>query len=400
MNVIVSIMILIILIGIWFFVDFQLGRRSHRKEKAPDPMPVRSGNAFLLPSGNKLYESLFQDIKDARDHIHILFYIVREDAISQDFFRLLMEKAGEGLTVRLLLDRIGCWKMSRKTLKELRENGVEIAVSQKMQPPFFFYSINRRNHRKIAVFDGKIGYLGGFNIGKEYLGFDPKLGRWRDFHLRLTQDGVQDLQSQFLKDWEKASGKNIGNPSRYFPPLEKGPIKLQLLSTDGNHLEEAFCRLIDGAKKEIFIGTPYFIPGDRLFNSLISAAGRGVNINIMVPLKADHPLVKEAAFPYFIPLIHAGCHIHQFYQGFYHTKVMVVDGEICDIGTANFDKRSLYLNQEMNCFIYDRPFIELVRAEIIADMERSDLLTIERLQKRSLLQKGKERTASLISELL
>ncbi|WP_066176068.1 cardiolipin synthase [Bacillus marinisedimentorum] len=400
MKIIVSALFFIILIGIWLFIDFKLGRRSHRKEKGPDPLPFRSGNAFLLSKGNMLFESLFQDIKDARDHIHILFYIVREDAVSQDFFQLLMEKAGEGVEVRLLLDRIGCWKMSRKTLKKLRESGVEIAASQRMQPPFLFYSLNRRNHRKIAIFDGKTGYLGGFNIGKEYLGFDPKLGRWRDFHLRLTQDGVQDLQSQFLEDWEKASGKKAGTAARYFPPLEKGPIKLQLVSTDGNLLEEAFCRLIDSAKNEIFIGTPYFIPGDQLFTSLLEAAGRGVRINIMVPLKADHPLVKEAAFPYFLPLIEAGCRIHQFYQGFYHTKVMVIDEEICDIGTANFDKRSLYLNQEMNCFIHDPAFISRVRAEIVADMERSDLLTIERLQSRSLLHRGKEMTASLISELL
>jgi cardiolipin synthase len=311
-----------------------------------------------------------------------------------------MEKAKNGVEVRLLLDRIGSLNLKRKMIKKLISSGVHFSFCHVPRFPFLFYSLNERNHRKISVIDGEIGYIGGFNIGKEYIGQDPKLGDWRDYHLRLHGEGVQDLQAQFLLDWENATNEKLADIEKYYPSLQKGKHTHQIVPTDGAFLQEVFINLIRKATDEIIIATPYFIPGSNLFKELISAADRGVTIKILVPMKADHPFVKEASFPYFKPLLEAGCKIHRYYYGFFHAKVIVVDGKFCDIGTANFDKRSLYLNHEINCIITDKDFIGSVRKSLFRDMEFSEEVTMEFLNKRSFLQRGKESLSTIISGLL
>lgn len=262
-----------------------------------------------------------------------------------------------------------------------------------------FFTLNRRNHRKLVIIDGAIGYVGGYNIGDEYLGRDPKFGLWRDFHLRLKGDGVQELQRQFLEDWQVAKQTYIKKESLY-PPLQKGEHSIRILPTDGVYLEDTFIDLIRQAQSTILIGTPYYIPGEVLQQELIQAANRGVHVKLIVPKKADHPLVKEAAFPYFYDLLENGIDIYQFYRGFYHVKALVIDSQVCDIGTANFDKRSFHVNHEINCLIYDPNFIQLVIKEMEHDLSTSERLTLDALSSRSLFQKGKEKIAALVSGLL
>ncbi|MCL6587867.1 MAG: cardiolipin synthase, partial [Anoxybacillus sp.] len=330
----------------------------------------------------------------------VLFYIVKTDDISQQFFSLLQQKAKEGVEVRLLVDWIGSFRLPRKTIRSLKKSGVRFAFSQKPSFPYFFYQLNRRNHRKITVIDGVIGYIGGFNIGKEYVGQDANFGDWRDYHLKINGEGVMDLQTQFLKDWEAATTEMLQQETRYFPELPRGTVVHRFIATNGSGLEEDFIHLIRQAKREIIIGSPYFIPSKKVMKALIDARKHGVAVTILVPLKADHPFVKEAALPYFYRLLKQGARIYRFYQGFYHAKTIIIDDDICDIGTANFDKRSFFLNGEMNCFIYDRAFTEQMKRVIHHELSRSEPLALDWWKKRSIWERGKESISILLSQWL
>ncbi|MGO4889117.1 cardiolipin synthase [Anaerobacillus sp. MEB173] len=389
---------LIFLLIVWLRIDFALGKKKQKSEAKPRKQVTRYGEVQLFDHGHDLFVDMFQKIENANDHIHMLFYIINDDSIGQKLLDHLKAKAKQGVTVRLLVDRIGS-KLSRATLQELKKAGVLFAYSHSPKFPYFFFTLNRRNHRKITVIDGKIGYIGGYNVGDEYLGRDPKFGPWRDFHLRIDGDGVQDLQEQFIEDWKIAWGEQL-NSDGYYPPLAKGSIELKILPTDGSYLEDTFLRLVNQANKSITIGSPYFIPGDALHSELINAAKRGVYVKIIVPKKGDHPLVKEAAFPYFGPLLKSGCRIYRYYRGFYHSKVLIIDDHLCDVGTANFDKRSFHINHEINCVIFDKEFIELVRQETENDIAISEELTLEKLNSRSFFHRGKERFSTWVSGLL
>ncbi|WP_028400623.1 cardiolipin synthase [Ectobacillus panaciterrae] len=390
----------LVLLVVWAGVDFCLGRRNQLKRAEVRKFPMRHSDFRLYTCGQTLYDDLFADIQHARHHIHILFFIVNNDRVSHKFLELLMEKARQGIEVRLLLDRIGSHHLSKDSIRQLRENGVHFSFCHTIRLPFLFYSANQRNHRKITIIDGKIGYIGGFNIGEEYLGHDPQLGNWRDYHLRLTGEGVQDLQVQFLHDWRDETKEDLIKESKYYPALAKGSALHRFVPTDGAYLQQAFLDLIEEAEHDLYIGTPYFIPGRKLQRALLRAAERGIRITILVPKKADHPLVREAKLPYCRPLLRAGCSIYQFEDGFFHAKIIMVDGRICDIGTANFDLRSLYINHEINCFIYDKSFIEVVKKEVDQDLENSQLLTLEEISNLPFSKRCKEWLATAVAFFL
>lgn len=401
MEAVLYILLAVGLFIAWLALDLHLGRKKHLKEVKRLKFPKRQGDIQLYADGNLLYEDLFDDMRKASHHIHSLFYMVRDDHASKEFLSILKYKADQGLEVRLLLDYFGSFDVKKETVKELKSHGIEVQYYHKPAFPFFFFSINQRNHRKITVVDGKIGYVGGFNIGKEYLGQDPEFGVWRDYHLKLEGEGVQDLQSQFIQNWEQAGDF----PSRewgdaYYPAAEKGPITHKLVPTNGGHLSETFLTLLQRAEKSIIICTPYFIPSDSLLEELLRALSRGVKVTVLVPAKADHPLVMDAAFPYFKAIIPAGAEVYRFYLGFYHAKVMVIDDHTCDIGTANFDKRSLFLNNEINCLIFDKEFVHKTVEEIHKDIHNSEKLTLEFIQKRSFMDKSREQLSKFLSPLM
>ncbi|WP_017756642.1 cardiolipin synthase [Calidifontibacillus oryziterrae] len=396
----IFLLVFLLFIG-WLFIDFRLGRKKHLQTASKRLYPNRNGKWMLFGDGQELYRSYFQDISDAKHHIHILFYIVKNDNVGHEFFSLLKRKARHGVKVRLLLDRIGSRNISKKEITELQNCGIEFAFSNRPVFPFFFYSLNYRNHRKVTVIDGKIGYFGGFNIGKEYLGQDPQLGYWRDYHLKLYGDGVQDLQTEFHLDWKRATGKYVPNDYRYFPSLIKGSLPLRFIPTDGAFIKEFLLELIQNAKSEIIIGTPYFIPGSEILTEILNASYRGVSVTVLVPLKADHAFVREASFPYFKKLLAAGCNIYRYTHGFYHGKIVLIDNELCDFGTANFDKRSFFINDELNCLITDPQFISKIQEEFKKDLYmHSEKLTISAYNKRPWLQRSKEAFSSFISDLL
>jgi cardiolipin synthase A/B len=391
---------ILLLIIIWLILDFQLGRKRHLSILEKNESAILHGDFDIFPHGKELFADYFQELKKAKKHIHVLFYILKDDEISHDFLHILEEKAREGVEVRLLLDRLGSFKVSKKAIKSLREAGGQFAFSNQIKFPFLFYSIQVRNHRKISIIDGAIGYLGGFNIGKEYIDLDKKLSPWRDYHLKITGESVPFLQRTFLNDWKEYAEVDV-NSSLYFPEQQlKGAVPHQFLATEGAFLEDSFIRLIKMAKESITIGTPYFIPSKIIFDNLISAANRGVIVNIIVPYTADHILVQEASFRYLRKLLKAGANIYQFKNGFYHAKTLTIDNQICDIGTANFDKRSLFLNKEINCYIYNSEFTERLMDIIHKDMFESEPLTLKDLTKWNFFRSVKERIAGVVSFFL
>ncbi|MFE0506289.1 cardiolipin synthase [Peribacillus butanolivorans] len=400
MKIITTLASIFLLIFTWCWVDFKLGHKRNMKQVTNIKYPPRKSDMTVFTSGKILFDDFIKEIKLAQDSIHILFYIVKNDKFSKEFLKLLQTKAEAGVEVRLLVDRIGSKNISRESIQELKKSGVHFSFSFKPKLPFLFYSIQKRNHRKITVIDGRIGYLGGFNIGKEYINQGEKLNPWRDYHVKITGEGVKDLQEVFLSDWVHDTNEDYRGTPAYFPTLVPGTQAHQVIVTNGSHLEQTLTRLIQQAEKKIIIGTPYFIPSQTLFQELRSALARKVSVTIIVPEMSDHPLVKEASFPYFRVLLKEGADILQFQRGFYHSKVILIDDIICDVGTANFDKRSLFLNSEINCLIFDQAFIEDVKKELAVDIAESKPLSRDSLSSINVVRTAKESLASILSPFL
>lgn len=396
----------ILFIILWFAIDFRLGQKRYLSSALQKETGILHGQFDIFMHGKELFADFFEEIRNARHHVHVLFYIVKDDRFGRDFLGLLKEKARAGLEVRLLVDRLGSWKMNRKMVGDLEAAGVQIAFSDKVRLPFVFYSSQVRNHRKITVIDGKIGYLGGFNIGKEYIDEKPKLSPWRDYHLKITGEGVSYLQSVFFSDWRRSTNEDllaaaiVRDASPYFPKLKKGDVRHQFVPAEAGQLEEKFILLLQKAEKKIIIGTPYFIPGRRLFAELMAAVKRGVKITLIVPYTADHALVQEASYRYLRRLLRAGTEVYQYKNGFYHAKTIIIDDKICDVGTANFDKRSLYLNKEMNCYLYDLNFIARLKEVVHKDLLDSEPLTLAALTKPNPVRTLKELVAGALSYFL
>lgn len=390
----------ILFIGIYLFLDYKIGRKKHLASISRKNYEVRESNFEIMTRGTELFEELFSDIKKAKKHIHILFYIVKDDKVSKEFLNLLKQQAKNGVEVRLLLDWAGSFKVPKKIINDLKQAGVKFAFCHVPKPPFFFYSSQVRNHRKITVIDGRVGYIGGYNVGKEYIGKDPQLSPWRDYHLKVTGEGVHDLQREFLYDWLEAAKTNLLHNEIYFPELEKGNSRHQIIPSEGFYLEETFSNLIQQANHSITIGSPYFIPSTRILNQLLDALHRGVELKILVPHISDHALVQEASYRYLRKLIEKGAHVHQYLNGFYHAKVLVIDDKVCDIGTANFDKRSFFLNHEINCYIYDKQVIKQMIDVLKKDFKDAKKVTLQDLNKPNFFRSVKEAIAMPISHFL
>ncbi|TCJ05249.1 cardiolipin synthase [Cytobacillus praedii] len=397
MTILLTIAAILLIIALWLSLDFTLGRKKQLQGLKRVNSPFRASNIDIFTKGPELFADFFSELKKATHHIHILFYIVKDDNISKEFLNILKEKADEGVEVRLLLDRMGSFPIKKKTIESLKRHGIHFSFAHTPKPPCLFYTFQARNHRKITIIDGKIGYIGGFNIGKEYINLDPKLSPWRDYHLKMIGEGVADLQKEFLIDWLKETNTNLLANNAYFPALHTGKIQHQIVPSKGAFLEDTFSSLINRAKTKIFIGTPYFIPSERLLNDLIAAQARGITLTILVPKVSDHILVKEASYSSLRKLLENGAEVYEFQTGFYHAKTIIIDDEVCDIGTANFDRRSLFINYEINCYIYDQPFIKKVQAVIKQDIQHSRQLSLTELKQRRNI---KEWAARLIAPLL
>ncbi|WP_142337057.1 cardiolipin synthase [Bacillus anthracis] len=379
---------------IWMNIDVEMGKKMASEYELGQ---IRLGEFQLYTNGEELYTKLFDDIRNAEKYIYIHFYIVGKDEISKEFLQLLEKKASDGVEVKLSVDRIGGYKLRKKVIHQLKSNGVQFTFSKKPKLKHIFYSLHQRNHRRIVTIDGKVSYIGGFNIGKEYLGQNPKFGPWRDYHVRVKGNGATDMERKFSADWKEDTGEKM--PVHESLPAI-GNVKYQYLFSDGKGLWGKYGALIKQAKKSLIIATPYFVPSKEMIKALKDALNRGVNVKILVPFKSDAVLLKQAAYPYLKDMLHAGAEIYQYQNGFFHGKVTIIDGEIVDIGTANFDNRSFYLNMESNCVIYDKGVTADVWSRLKEDFHKSKRFSEEDFEKISKWDWFLARIANVIASYL
>lgn len=371
-----------------------------------DVSPLSQNNTIeMYTDGHAKFEALFEDIRMARHHIHLQYYIMREDRIGTRLRDLLAEKAQEGVKVRFLYDGFGSRKVERRFFSEMRSHGGETKVFYPILSSLLKFRLNFRNHRKLVIIDGRTGYMGGYNVGDEYLGRDESLGYWRDTHLRMRGSAVQQLQERFISDWNKAGGESLDFEDAYFPePDAEGAVDLQIVSSGpdarGGEILDAFIKVIQQAEDHIYIQTPYFIPTPGFMASLRVAALSGVDVRIMIPNKPDHPFVYPVTLSFAAEMMKIGAKIYIYEHGFLHAKSIVIDDEVSSIGTANVDMRSAELNFEINTFIYHEEFAEEMKKTFHKDMESSTEMTEEMYENRSYYKRVKESVSRLLSPLL
>ncbi len=351
--------------------------------------------------GKSKFDSLIDDIRHAKSFIHMEYYILRGDNLGRKVVGELTKKAAEGVEVNLLYDGMGCSGLPKDFFDELQEAGGHAVA---FLPPMIA-RINYRNHRKICVVDGEIGYIGGFNIGDEYLGAVRRYGPWRDTHLRITGDAVDQLEFRFLLDWNFTSKAKIGYNSRYFPEkLQYDGVKMQIVSsgpdTKWKNIRDGYFKMMNEAERNIYIETPYFVPDDSIFEALKVAALSGIDVRVVIPAHPDHFFVYWASMSYLGELLDVGVRCYQYEKGFIHSKAMFIDGIVSSVGTANMDIRSFDLNFEVNSFIYDRGVTEMLEADFLNDLKYCTEITPEWYRKRSAVFKIRESVSRLISPML
>jgi cardiolipin synthase A/B len=366
-------------------------------------LPFTSGNQLeLLINGDQTFDRIFASLAAAKDYICINFYIVNNDKVGRKFQRTLIEKAKAGVRVYFLFDEIGSHKLSHTYLSELKDAGVNC---QSFGANRFWWSrlqINFRNHRKIVLIDGSEAFLGGLNVGDEYLGLSKKFGPWRDTHLRIRGPAVQSTQLVFLEDWFWACDQ-IPYLTWKTDPVPDNQIAAVIPTGPADPLDSWEMLVIEAAnssRQRLWITSPYFVPDLSIIKALQLAAMRGVDVRILLPNRPDHFIVWLSAFAYYEEAIPFGVKLFRFQAGFLHQKVMLIDDRIATIGTANLDNRSFRLNFEITAFCSDQKFIREVREMLEADFSKSTEITVEEFTGRPLLFRAACRAARLAAPLL
>ncbi|MGD0718100.1 MAG: cardiolipin synthase [Thermoplasmata archaeon] len=342
---------------------------------------LTTGNQVdVFTDGNAKFDALFEAIEGAKKNINLEYYILRNDVLGQKLVRALDRKAQEGIAVRLLYDDMGN-KIPAKGFRDLRAHGGKVSSFYHALIPSVGLRVNYRNHRKIAVIDGTVGFLGGFNVGTEYLGEGP-LGAWRDTAVRIRGSGARALQLRFVLDWNYATHEGLTLGADFFPEAPSlGPCAIQIVSggpdTRWNPPHQEYLKMISTAKRTFYLQTPYFIPDASVLMELRIAALAGVDVRIMIPTKPDHPFVHWASLSYLGELLGAGVRGFSYDAGFLHAKTATVDDFATSIGTANWDIRSFKWNFETNAVIYDRKLAAEYRAIFEDDMTRCTEITKE-----------------------
>lgn len=361
----------------------------------------------IFTEGNAKFDALIEDLKQAESFIHLQYYIIKDDVLFHRIREVLLQKAKEGVEVRILYDAMGCRYVKRKVWKKLEENGIKTAEFFPIRLRRMHLRINYRNHRKIVVIDNKTAYVGGFNIGKEYIGLDNKFGHWRDTHLRIRGEAVMGLELRFLQDWNYAAKENLFSDSKYMSGFEaayRDCCSVQIIysgpDTSLQPIRDNYLRLINRAKKKIYIQTPYFIPDEALQTALLVAVHSGVEVNLMIPCKPDHMFVYWATLSYMGEMVMAGANCYIYNNGFLHTKAVMVDDKVFCCGTANMDIRSFALNFEVNAVVYDENKTKEMTESFLKDVRECTLVTKDMYAGRSLSVRLKEQISRLLSPVL
>lgn len=366
---------------------------------------THNNDVEILNNGSQKFPKLVETLKSATKFIHIQYYIFRDDDIGNEILNILIAKAKSGVEVKLLYDGMGCLRLPKTFFKPLQDVGGKVVCFFPPFVPYINLRVNYRNHRKICVVDGVYGFIGGLNIGDEYLGKDKNFGFWRDIHLLVMGDAVNSLETRFLLDWRFASKEDLGMLPKYFPPKDnvgKKPIQIVSSGPDSqwSAIRNCYLKMINKAEKSIYIETPYLIPDDSIMTALKLASLSGIDVRIIIPCKPDHMFVYWATKSYAWELMDAGVKCYTYNNGFIHSKILAIDGTVCSVGTANLDMRSFKLNFEVNAMIYDKETTEKLESIFMDDIRLSTFLTEDHRKERPFIIKAKEAISRLLSPVL
>ncbi|HVV55339.1 MAG TPA: cardiolipin synthase [Mucilaginibacter sp.] len=367
-----------------------------------------SNEVKLLINGEEKFPELLNAMKSARHHIHIQYYIFEDGEIAEQIKKVLLQKAAEGVQVRFIYDDFGSRSIRKKFVEELQSGGVEAYPFYKIFFILFANRVNFRNHRKLVVIDGCIGFTGGINVSDRYINTLGKKGQvyWRDTHVKITGPGVYYLQYLFICDWNFCSGKHLKIHPDYFcaAPVKNGAATVQIAASgpdsDMPTLMYSISQAINNTENELLITTPYFIPGENIMDALNVAAMSGVQVKLLVPFRSDSAFINAAARANYGQLMEAGVEIYRYKKGFVHAKTIVSDGQLAIVGTANMDHRSFELNFEVNSMIYHDKTAQHLRNVFYDDLKNAERINLKAWEKRPFYKKMPERLVSLLAPLL
>lgn len=372
-------------------------------------VPMSNNNTVrLLTSGKEKFNDMFASLRQAKHHIHMEYFNFRNDSIAGELFNILTQKAAEGVEVRLLFDAFGNWSNSKplneKLLKAIRRTGVEIVKFDPISFPYVNH-VFHRDHRKIVVIDGHTAYTGGMNVADYYLHGLPKIGPWRDMHLRLEGGAAHHLQDIFLTIWNKEARQEVSGQEYYTPTPDYGGNKTVAIVNRTprklpKRLRRTFVKSINAAQHRVQIVNPYFVPTKSIKKALKNALKRGVDVEIMISSKSDISFTPDASFYVSHQLMKKGADIYMYDAGFHHSKIMMVDSLFCTVGSANLDSRSLRYDYETNAFIFDKEITWQLIDMFETDKKQSTLMTEEIWKKRSRSKRFKGWFAHLFTPIL
>lgn len=366
-------------------------------------LPFGGNRTTVYIDGASMLADLIKELYRAKHHIHVEFYIFEDDAVGRLVRDVLIDKAREGVKVRVLHDDVGCWKVSHAFYEQMLCEGIEVMSFLKVRFPQFTGKVNYRNHRKIVVIDGKVGFVGGMNLAERYVKGVP-WGVWRDTHAKLEGKVVYGLQTAFLTDWY-AMDRTLFTSAEYFPKTDvRGNVVAQIVTSDPvgewRDIMQGLMMAICSARRYFYVQTPYFLPDEEVKTALQTAALAGVDVRIMLPKKADTWLIHKASLSYLAGMMKAGVKIYLYRKGFIHSKLMVSDDEFSTIGSTNMDFRSFEHNFEANAFFYDKDTASALKEIFLADQRDCMLLSLKVWDKRSWKSKVTESVVRLLSPLL
>ena len=365
------------------------------------PMPYNDVRAITDTAS--FFDELLEAVLAAKEYIHLQFYIFENDELGTRLRDALVKKAREGVEVRLLYDSVGCWRVPQRFFEEIRFAGGQAEAFLKVFFPIVGSRVNYRNHRKMAVIDGRVGFIGGCNIADRYIkGING--GCWRDTMLSLRGAAVHGLQTSFLVDWYFANGSLVSGGA-YFPCASvQGSSVVQIAQSNpvgrNRVIMSALIMMLSVAKNYVYVQTPYLMLTDAMSQAMRNAALAGIDVRLMIPLRSDSKLTDYASCSYLGELLEAGVKVYQYEKGFMHSKVMVSDDAVSSVGSANFDFRSFYYNFEGNAFVYDRAVAQSLKNSFLDDLKGCRLLTLREYNNRSFMRRCAESAARLLSPLL
>ena len=368
-------------------------------------LPFKNNETDVYVSGYEFFPALLAEISKATHHIHIVSYIIDDDPLGRLLRDALIDKARKGIEVRLLFDDVGSWKTPNRFFEQMREEGIEVHPFMPVRFPAFTGKVNYRNHRKIIVIDGKVGFIGGMNLAQRYVKGHKGI-IWRDTHVKISGAAVYGLQRAFLIDWFHAD-RTLITDRKYYPDTTITPNNnlIQIVTSSPTNvweeLEQGYIKILLSAKRYVYMETPYFLPTEPIFFAMRTAALSGVDVRLMVSLKTDSKLVQMASRSYLTQTIQAGVKVICYEEGFNHTKLLVADDNVATIGSANIDFRSFENNFEANAFFYDKSMAQRIKDIFLTDETKCvPLEKIKEINHKSFIYRLWESVVRLLSPLL